>query len=301
MNRITTLTALLAVVLGLGACMKVEQKFTFTNDNTATLSQSMSYSVETIETIIAMAGSQMPEDALEKLEGLESQVSEENVRKEMKEQGVEVTKFTASSKDGWKGFVVEAKVADVNAWLKKAGEGASEAMNEAGMDNPFGSAMDGLSPKFYKTDKQGVGRIVLLPAMKGAMADMPNPDDMSDEELDMADAQLQMMKSMFALDEMLIRMEVTLPGKVLSVTGGKKIEGKENSFRFEMKGTNFSIDGLSTMFGMKDGVSATFQIPEGCKITFQDEKKAEPKKTEEEAPSDEAKPKKGGLKVGGDK
>jgi hypothetical protein len=134
--------------------------------------------------------------------------------------------------------------------------------------------------------------------MEGMPMDLDALEEMGDTERDMVEGMLDEMKGRFFADQMKMEMVFTLPGKILDLKGAKK-EG-DNGLKFAFSGSDINLDGMSTLFGMKNGVSATFQIPEDCKIKFED-KKAPGDKVQDDAKEEEPKEKKGGLKIGGDK
>ena len=308
-----TLAVLLALVLGLslGGCIKQKSSIVINNDATGTIDMEAGYSVEALEAIAEFIesmgdhiGADMGEDPLEKLEQVETKFSEKELVKKMKEAGVEVTSAKTTEKDGWKLVSLKGKVKDVNSWIEFS-EKEAEKARRSEEDEDGSAGLDGLasqmtSIRFYKTAREGIGEVVLIPPIDTDEMNM-GPEGMDPEEMpegmeEIMDAQLDAMKEKFSLNDMDLTVRVTLPGKIVSTKGCNKAPQEEKTVVFSFKGTQISFSGMKDFFGMKDGVSAEFEIPQGCKIKFE-EKKA-PKKAEKKTDKKkDDKKKKGGLGI----
>jgi hypothetical protein len=313
MHPALRLLGLLAIAaFALGGCIKSKVTSTIAADNTATLQIRYSLKLEAIERMKEMAA--MAEDQGVEGAGAEATgqidevlkiVDEKAAVEELKKTGVEVVSSKAEEKGGWKTLEIQGKVADVNAWVEKAGKEADKKRAKAAEDdsNPLaklGGAGGSLSPRFYKTADPKIGQVVLIPELSGSMDGMGMPDlgEMDDEQRDMMEQMLQSVLAQFSADEMAMEMAVTLPGKITGAKGGKIVDG--NTLVVATKGTDITLESMSSLLGLKNGVSATFEIPEGCKIVFADPPAADTKKEEpaKEGEEDGKKPKKGGLKIG---
>jgi|GEM_PF-3717465 len=302
----TTLTALLfSALLILPSCMKGEQKVNFSPDNTGTIAFKMSMKTEVMDTMKAMieqAGAEADSGQIDKLgEAVDVKVMEEKLKK----QGVEITSAKSVDADGWKGYEIVGKVANVNEFCEKAKKAVEEEIaSQAAESGPgnMGGEMGKMMLAFFKTEDPAIGSLQILPPMGDFMAqlgDGDNPlarlDDASEEELQMFEGMMEMMKQQFALDQMAMSMIIGVPGEITTMKGCTKSEDGK-SVVFSIKGGDINLQSLKTMMGMKDGVSVDFKIPADCKIEFKDrpkkEAKAEPKKEEPK------KEKKGDLKTG---
>jgi len=300
---------LLAAVVGLTGCVKMTVKTDVKNDASGVMTMDYGVKTEALETIKGFmesaadqgAGGEEIEQAQEAFDQIDELFDDKKMAETMKEMGIEVKSATKAEKDGWKTMAVVGGVKDINVWLAKAAKKQQDELDEMGMDIPIDPTK--AMPTFYKTDKQGVGKVVLIPALAdlfgGEMPfDLEELEELGDEELDMIESQLDMMKTMLSVDDMKAEMILNLPGKILSTTGCKK--SGDNGVKFTFAGGDINLDGMKNLFGFKNGVSATFEIPEGCKIQFKD---ATAKKGEQKTGAGEqkAEEKKGGLKIGGGK
>ncbi len=302
----TFLTALVAAALIiLPSCMKGEQKVNFSPDNTATLAFKMSMKTEVIDNMKAMieqAGGEEGGDQLDKLsEAIDLKTTEEKLKK----QGVEIISSKAIDADGWKGYEVVGKIANVNEFCEKTAKTFDEELASAAKESGgahMGSDMGKMVLAFYKNEDPALGTLQIIPPMGDLMEQFggeENPlskiDEASEEELQMMEGMMEMMKQQFALDQMGMSMNIGVPGEIVALKGCTKSEDGK-SVLFAIKGGDINLQSLKTMLGMKDGVSVDFKIAEGCKIAFKDrpkkEAKAEPKKEEPK------KEKKGDLKTG---
>ena len=307
MKRIALL--LLVAVVGLSGCVKVTSKLDVKNDASAGMTLNFGVKSEAIETIKGFmesaadsgAGEGQIEQAQEAFDEIESMFDEKKMAAKLTEAGVNVKSATSTEKDGWKNMAVVGELKDINAWLAKMRKQSEKGAQDSDLELPFDPAnISEMLPNFYKTDKQGVGRAVLIPALAELFdgelpIDPEDLDELGDEELDMIESQIDMMKTMLSLDEMKMEMIVNLPGKILSTKGCKK--SGDNGIKFRLSGDSLSLDGMKNLFGLKDGISATFEIPEGCKIQFKDAESTEGGEAEKEKKTE----KKGGLKIGGGK
>lgn len=309
MKRLTALLLVALLGIGLSGCVKMNSATDLKNDGSGTVKMSMGLKTEALETIKAQLeamgemGGEGMEQAQEAFDELEDMFDEKKLAAKLKESGLEVVSTKSSDEAGWKTLEIDAKFADVNAWLersKKLADKESEDVDSPWEGMPMGD-FGGMVPTFYKTKTPGVGQIVLIPPMKEAMAGMPmDPEELEelgDEELDMIEGQLDMMKAMFSINEMKMQMSFTVPGEVVETKGCKS---KDRTLSFTFGGSDINVAGMKTLFGMKNGVSATFKIPEGCAIKFKDMPSAnsEPAVTDEAEENDKKeKEKKGGLKI----
>lgn len=307
----------LAAALLCSSCVKSTKESAFKADNTATVKMSMGYKLDAVEAVKGFIEQQMggEEDGEEgpgaKIdEGLAKIFNEKKIAEDMKKSGVELSKSTMTEKDGYKTVELEGVVKDVNAWVKKAAEleKEAEAMGESmGEDGPdleklpiFQSLM--MAPKFYKTDKPDVAKVVVIPSLGDKMPEgaFDQLEEMDDDQREQVETFMNMIRGMISLDEMRVEMKTKLPGKILSTKGCKQ-EG-EDTMVFSMKGADIGLDGVKNLFGLKDGVYCTFQFnPQEMKIVLEDEPKptdskpAEKKKEEPKpAKKDEEEKKKGG-------
>ena len=304
MKRIALLLAVICA-LGLPSCVKMSSSTTVKNDASATMTFDMGVKMEAIEAIkeqmeaLGEMGGEEMEEAQEKFDELEEMFDEKKLSAKLKEMGLEVVSSKAVEEDGWKGMKVSAKCADINKWRETVKKKA-EAEDEGG-DGPWGQMgmndVGTMVPTFYKTSNPKVGEVVLIPPLAGDDMELPidleELDELGDEELDMIEAQIEMVKGMFSVSDMKMTAKLTLPGPILSTKGCKK--SGESTLVFNMSGDDINLEGLKTMFGMKDGVSATFTIPEDCKIKFLEKKEA--KKQEATDAAEKKEKKKGGLKI----
>lgn len=289
MNKFA-LCALASALLLLPGCIRSKVELTVNGDNTATIKNATSVKTEAIEAIKGFIEASGAEGG-DGISNIQDMADEKKMVREMKETGIEITSSKAISEGGWKGAQVEGKIADVNEWVKKSAAKAKEKAEDS--DTGLAGGMDRLSPRFFKTDKEGVGRIRIMQANFSGMPAEMDLDEVDDETREAIQSQIDVMGAMFGLQEMSMEMIVTLPGKVIETKGCKK--AGENKVSFAMKGTDMNVDGMKTMFGLKDGVSATFEIPEGCKIRFEDPAvKPEPKPAKDEAAEEKGK---GGLRI----
>jgi len=308
MSRTIPFVLALAAAIAFSACTKMSHKATVNADNTGSLVMKMSYKTEAIENLKSLAsqmgGGEDGGEMDENLKKLDEAFDEKKISEKLKKQGLEVKSTKAVEKDGWKGVEVEADIKDVNAWVEAAGKESEKSKDDDHSMGPMsmpGGNMN-FAPKFYKTDTAGVGEIVLIPPMNEAMegmGNMPDLDEMDEDQRAMVEAMMDNIKAQLSVDEMLVEMTIKLPGAVAAVKGCKKVD--DHTVLWTMKGADMTLDGVKTMFGMKDGVSATFQIPEGCKINFADPPKKAAKPAEEKKDETEPKEKKGGLKIGDEK
>lgn len=296
---------LLVAVVGLTGCVKMTTQADLKNDASGTVTFNFGVKTEAIETIKGFmesaadqgAGEEQIEQAQEAFDKIDEFFDEKKVAETMKEMGIDVKSATKSEKDGWKSMAVVGGIKDINAWLAKAAKQQQKELEKAEIDIPLDPSK--LMPAFYKTDKQGVGKVVLIPALADLFGgelpfDPEELDELGDEELDMIESQLDMMKTMLSVDEMKMEMILNLPGKILETTGCKK--SGDNGIKFAFAGNSINLDGVKNLFGFKNGISATFEIPEGCKLQFKDAAAKEGGEKKED--KDE---KKGGLKIGGGK
>jgi hypothetical protein len=300
----------------LTGCFKTEVKIVVNNDATGTISSNAGYSLETLEKIAEMVenlpeGVEMPAgDPLEQLEKIESEFTEKKMVASAKENGVEVTSSKQYEKDGWKYVDLQGKIKDVNAWVVASEKSTKSALSEGEVkDSPLGALGEGFSGiKFYKTDKEGVGEVELMQPMEDVdLSGAGLPGGLDGEEVpegmdEMIEAMVEGMKERFGLNDLSMKITVTLPGKVLKTTGCTKDPQNEKQVSFSFSGASISMDGVKDMFGMKKGVRATFQIPKDCKIKFQVRKAKPAKKAAEDKAEkpDDKKKKKGGLGIGED-
>lgn len=277
-------------LLVLPGCLRSKTEVEFVADNTATIKQNTTVKTEAIDAIKTMMESMGGEDDGQ-LDKLTDQANEKKMAQEMKDTGVEITKSKAVDEGGWKGAEIEGKIKDVNDWVKKSAQKAKEKADEA--DEP-GSGMAGMTPRFFKTSKEGIARLQIMEAPKGGVGGMDPEmiEGMGDEEMEMVQAQMDMMGSMFSLSEMNMEIVVTIPGDVVDTKGCKKLTDRKVSF--QMKGTDINVAGLKNMFGMKEGVSVEFKIPEGFKIALEEPAAPKVEKAKEEEDSEKSK---GGLKI----
>lgn len=299
--------ALLAIAsfLLLPACMKMETKMGIKPDNTGTMALKVSMKVEVIDQMKGMM-EQAGAEAGDKLDKLNEAIDEKAAVEKLKKQGVEITSSKTVDKDGWKGFEIEGKIADVNAFTEKAAKQAEEdaASDSEGADSSgMSGAFSEMALTFFKTADPAVGTMQIMPPLGDMMSKMgggENPlarlDEASEEELQMIEGQFEMMKGMFALDQMAMSIVVGVPGEIVSMKGCTKTEDGKGVV-YGMKGGDINLSSIKTMMGLKEGVSVDFKIAEGCKLVFKDRPKkdaeaATPKKEEKKAE------KKGGLKIG---
>ncbi len=298
----------LAAALLAASCVKVTNENGFKADNTATMKMTVGYKLDAVEGLKGLiaqfgGGEDESEDGPSaKIDEAVKQFDEKKLVEQMKKSGIEVTKSATVEKDGWKLVEMEGAVKDVNAWIKKAKDTTEEGKKEAdeGMPNlPITS----LPFHFYKTDKADVAKFVIIPPLgdllpEGADEGLDQIEEMDDEQREQIETMINMVRSQISLDEMRVEMKCKLPGKILSVKGCKQ-EG-DDMMVFSMKGGDLGLDGVKTLFGLKEGVHVTFQFdPKEMKITLEDEPKAtdsKPSKKEEAKPAkkDDEEKKKGG-------
>lgn len=313
MQRLTVPVLAFLVSLTMVGCIKSSNTAAINGDNTGSMTMKVGVKTEAIEQIKAMAenmggmggdeGGDQVDEAFKEIDAL---MDEAKLREKLEKGGFKLAKVSSSEKEGWKTLEVEASIPDVNLAIEKAVKDTdkkTEGTPLHGMQLPGGNGMIML-PSFYKTETEGVGQAVLVPAIAEMFESMgENPleqlEDMDDEMRDMVEAQIENMKSMFSVDEMSIEMTIKLPGDIVAVKGCKKVD--DRTVTFAMKGGDITMDSMKNMMGLKDGVSVTFKIPEDCKLKFQDapkkaEKKAEPAEGQEGEEKKEKK--KGGLKIG---
>lgn len=305
MKRIVFLSLVLACSFGLQSCLKMGATTEVKNDASATVAFSFQVNTAAIEAIKELVdgvggGGEEMEQALEAFDQIDELFNEKKIGEKLKEAGLDVTSAKAGSRDGWKTMEVKAAVKDLNAFLKKAEKDQKEEVEDLPIDLPFGD-IGSMVPAFYKTSTQGVGKVVLIPAigdlLNDASFDLEQLEDLADDELEQIEAQIEAMKLMLSLDQLKLEVALTLPGKVVKTKGCKKVG--ENGLKFALKGGDLNIDGVRSLFGLKDGVSATFQIPQGCKIVFKDEPTEKKGKGKDHNESEDQKTeKKGGLKIG---
>ncbi|HMS16223.1 MAG TPA: hypothetical protein PKA37_05230 [Planctomycetota bacterium] len=274
----------------LPGCVRTKTEVEIAADNTATIKQNATIKTEAIDAIKNMMESMGGEDDGQ-LDKLTDQANEKKMVQELKDTGVEVTKSKAIDEGGWKGAELEGKIKDVNDWVKKSAQKVKEKADSA---DEGGSGISGMAPRFFKTSKEGVARLQIMEAPKGGMGGMDPEmlEAMGDEEMEMVQAQMDMMGSMFSLSEMNMEIVVTLPGDVVEAKSCKKLTDRKVSF--QMKGTDINVAGMKNMFGMKEGVSVDFKIPEGFKITLEEPAAPKAEKAKEEEDSEKSK---GGLKI----
>jgi hypothetical protein len=298
----------LVAALFSASCVKVAQESAFKADGTATTKTTMGYKLDAVEALKGLiaqftgGGDDESEDGpAAKIDEALKELSEEKLVEQTKGTGVEITKSKTEEKDGWKSVEIEGVIKDVNAWVKKSSEALKDATKDAGPiggENPFTK----LTPHFYKTDKENVAKFVLIPPL-GAMleesgADLSKVDEMDDEQREQIEAFINTIRSTISLDEMRVEMKMKLPGKVLAVKGCK--QDGDDGFALSIKGSDLGLDGVKTLFGLKDGVYATFQFePKDFKIVLEEEKVAEskpaaPKEEKKVEKKDEEEKKKGG-------
>ena len=307
MLRILLATFAVASLLVLPSCMKMEMKNNFNADNTGTISMKMSIKTEVIDNIRAMTESAGGEEgARESLDKVTEATDEKANVEKMKNSGVEIISSKTVDKDGWKGFEIEGKIADVNAYCEKAAKimelEAASAGSEGGRGPMDTSDFGEMALSFFKTADPAVGSMQIIPPMgdrMSAMGGADNPlarlDEASEEELQMFEGMMEMMKGQFALDQMSMSMVIGVPGDIVAMKGCTKTEDSKGVV-FNMKGGDINIASIKTMMGLKEGVSVDFKIPADCKITFKERpKKDAPAPAKEEKKKEE---KKGGLKIG---
>lgn len=314
MKRFIALSALLALVVGLQGCIKLNGSSVVKNDASGTMNFQVSVRSDTISEIKEQAASfGVESDEMDTaFKEMEAFLDEKKLAEEFKKSGLTVDSATSKEKDGWKTIDIKASFKDINAWIVKSRAASKAKLEESGLgemgDLPFDQLSGMGTPNFFKTDKPGVGQCVLIPSIKDLFSSMDmNPlealEELGEEELEQIETALDMIGGMFHLNEMNLAMSLKLPGKVLSTTGCKK--SGENGIAFSMKGSEITVDRLQSMFGFMNGVSCTFEIPEGCKIKFEDKKssgsKAKSSDQAEEKKTEKKGEKKGALKIGGGK
>lgn len=308
MTRTLLVLPMLALVLSLGACFKSVTKVTIANDATGTVETSNQFNAEAIESMMDMVMAMAPEgegdmDQLEEaIDEMKGAFDAKKMEAQMKKAGIEVSESKAIDQDGWKGFSMKGKIADVNKAVAEMRKKMTENAKKADLPAGVPSELTNFSPRFLKTADPKVGKIVILPSMEKMFEQMDEDpfealDEMPDEMRDMMDAQIETFKEMFMGNELDLTMEFVLPGELVSVTGAKKTGAK--SFKFTMKGKDLTIDNAKGLFGIKKGISATFKIPEGCKIVFADPNAKKDEKGKDKEKEKNKDKKKGGLKIGG--
>jgi hypothetical protein len=282
---------LLAVgLLVLPGCIRTKTEVEFAADNTGTFKQASSIKTEAIDSIREQMelGGGNPEQ----LNKILDQANEKKMAQELKDVGVEITSSKSNDEGGWKGGEVAGTIKDVNEFVKKTLEKSKKAASESGNE---AGGMGDLNPRFLKTSTEGVARLQIMAPFSKGFAGM-SPDDienLTDEQIDIYQAQMDMVADMFSLADVSMEIHVTVPGKITETKGCKKLT--ENKVAFQLKGSDINVAGARTMFGMKDGVSVDFTIPEGMKITLEDPAASKPvKATEDEAEPEKSK---GGLKI----
>lgn len=297
---------LVCSTLLLPSCMKMEAKNSIKADNTGTMSIKMMLKTEVIDNMKAMIESAGADaEGSEGLDKLNESIDEKAMVEKLKKSGVEVVSSKSVDKDGWKGFEIEGKIPDVNAFSEKSAKVAeADAASAAGGESAHMnfSGMREMAMAFFKTADPAVGSMQIVPPVGDMMANMggdENPlarlDEASEEELQMFEGMMEMMKSQFALDQMTMSMIIGVPGEIVSMKGCTKTEDGKGVV-YSMKGSDFNLQSIKTMMGLKDGVSVDFKIPEGCKLVFKDRpKKDAPAPAKKEEKKEE---KKGGLKIG---
>jgi hypothetical protein len=214
---------------------------------------------------------------------------------------MDVAKSSTTDKDGWKKVEIEGTVKNIAEYNRKHSEVLKKmaAETEAGpMEQlqQMDAAKLGLPsmPRFYKTDQPNIAKVVLNSDEGGSKnAKLEQFEEMSDEEREMIESQLDQVRGLFGLDDMSIQLKIKLPGKVLSVSNAK--QDGENGIVFELLGKNFNVDTIANMAKSKGHITATIQIdPKEFKIPLEDEPKAEskPAKTAVEKPKKEEEEKK---------
>ncbi|MDP6605701.1 MAG: hydrogenase iron-sulfur subunit, partial [Dehalococcoidia bacterium] len=138
-------------------------------------------------------GGEEMEQALEAFDQIDELFNEKKIGEKLKEAGLDVTSAKAGSRDGWKTMEVKAAVKDLNAFLKKAEKDQKEEVEDLPIDLPFGD-IGSMVPAFYKTSTQGVGKVVLIPAigdlLNDASFDLEQLEDLADDELEQIEAQI---------------------------------------------------------------------------------------------------------------
>lgn len=311
MKRFLNLALALALAFPLTACIKGTTKLEVKADNTATVAFKFGLKTEALEKMKEMGAQFGGEEATEKMDEAFGEMNglfdEKKITEKLKKGGLDVTKAVSSEKDGWKSIEIEGLVKDVNAWIANTKRDAEKSASGSPLE-ALGSSFT-MTPAFYKTETEGVGQIVVIPPLGdllSAMGDGENPlsqiEDLDDETREMIEGQIDMVKSMFSLDEMVMEFTLKVPGNIVSQKGCKKVD--DQTLAFNLRGAEFTFDSIKTMMGLKDGVSATFQIPADCKLNFEDAPKKGQKAGTTPTPAgdeDEKKGKKGGLKIGEEK
>lgn len=279
------------------SCVKVTQETAFKADGTAAMKMSMGYkldSVEALKGLINQFGGGGDEDSDDgpgaKIDEAVKEFDEAKLVDAQKIAGVEITKHATVEKEGWKSVEMEGVIKDVNAWVKKSGEAAKATAEKAGGPSMDSMPFSKMTPHFYKTDKENVAKFVVIPPLGDALGEMSGAldqvDEMDDEQREQVEGFINTVRSTISLDEMRVEMKVKVPGKILAVKGCK--QDGENGLVFSMKGSDIGLDGVKTMFGLKEGVYATFEFdPKDFKITLEEEPKGADSKPA--APAGEAK------------
>ena len=308
------LALLLCTAVLLPGCMKNSTKITIANDATGTIEIQQGLNTASFEAIaeylaqmLEMAGEMGEEmgdeDPLEKLEEIEQGLTKEKISKELSKYGVEIVSSKQVEENDWRLITANGKIKDVNAWSKAVAKARKQSDTEERGLGSLGRQM--MAPRFYLTEKAGVGEVVMMDPMNmkdvmdGAGPGGMDPTEIPEGMEEMVEAQLDMMKQQFGINEFKLQLELTLPGKIVSAKGLTIDPKNDKRVTFSMNGSDMSVKGMKTMFGMKDGLSARFEIPKDCKLTFEKKPvKTTAPKTAEKKPEDKAEEKKkGGLGI----
>jgi hypothetical protein len=289
MKKVLLVLPLLCAIVVPG-CVKSIGETTVRNDGTASCKMTVAYSKETFEKLKMIIAAQGGGEGDENVDAaIDAAFDDKKLAEQWKSLGIEVTRSAGIDKDGWKTIEVEGNIKNVVEYGKKSEE-ALKALRDASKDRTEKGPADGLSnfakasiplvPKFYKTDKADVAKLVLVPRSQQLMPDgEENPldrlDEMEDDQREAFKGQLDAMRGELSLDDIKIELRVKVPGKILTVNGLKQ-EG-EDAVIHQFLGADISLDTLKALRS-KSSHSATFQFkPEEFKIPLMDEPKAETK------------------------
>jgi hypothetical protein len=280
----TALIACLLASLAATGCIKSSVNSTVKNDGTASVKVSFGYSKEVIDSFKSMmeASGAPAEELDDMLGGFEAVFDEKKVAEQWKGAGLEVAKSASTDKDGWKMVEIEGSAKDLAEYGRKyAAE--LERLKEADESDPMAGLRNAAArlrlpalPRFYKTDKPNVAKVVIAPPELSQREGQPKIEEMSDEELEMLDEQLGQMREMFGLDSMKLSMTVTLPGKILSVENGKK-EG-DDVLAVVVAGSDLTAESMAALARARGRTTAMLEFdPATFKIPLQDEPKSDSK------------------------
>lgn len=320
----------LAMLAGTG-CIRSKTEASIQNDASGTATYDSAYKLESLEAakermeeararFAERGGEDGQFNGDEQLAKFLESFDPDHITATLKAKGYEVKSAKAYEREGWKGVTVEATFKDVNDILAKAraereaaraereaemakaeaegGDGdrprRGRGMAMRGRMNPSGANSIGMVTAFEKTSDPKVGKAVLtLPADAGRGGRGGGGGGRGGRGGRMGGGDMP------GADEQRRTLKITLPGKIVE-TSHCKTEG-ENTVILDLRqaDTQPDEDGNAPAV-VREGAWVRFEIPESCAIRFDDPAAAKkPTEKPAEGEAEGEKPKRGGLRIGG--